>query len=60
MGGVVGLFSPKAIPHVHISRFGVIPKGHTGKWRLIVDLSHPKGYSVNNGISKPLCLCDHR
>ena len=41
MGRVVGPFSPRAIPHVHISRFSVIPKGHTGKWRLIVDLSHP-------------------
>ena len=55
MGRVVGPFSPRAIPHVHISRFGVIPKGHTGKWRLIVDLSHPKDHSVNDGISKPLC-----
>ena len=55
MGCVVGPFSPRAIPHVHISRFGVIPKGHTGKWRLIVDLSHPKDHSVNDGISKPLC-----
>ena len=34
----------------------MIPKGHMGKWRLIVDLSHPKDYSVNDGISKPLCL----
>ena len=55
MGRVVGLFSPRAIPHVHISRFGVIPKGQMGKWRLIVDLSHPKDHSVNDGISKPLC-----
>ena len=55
MGRVVGPFSPQAIPHVHISRFGVIPKGHTGKWRLIVDLSHPKDHSINDGISKPLC-----
>ena len=33
----------------------MIPKGHTGKWRLIVDLSHPRGCSVNGDISKPLC-----
>jgi hypothetical protein len=34
----------------------VIPKGHQeNKWRLIVDLSHPKGKSVNSGI--PKCLC---
>ena len=33
----------------------MIPKGHTGKWWLIVDLLHPKGRSVNDGMSKPLC-----
>ena len=38
-------------PMNSISPFGVIPKGHTpGKWRLIVDLSSPKGGSVNDGI----------
>ena len=25
------------------------------KWRLIVDLLHPKSYSVNDGIPKSLC-----
>ena len=34
----------------------MIPKKHQpGKWRLIVDLSHPSGHSVNDGIPKPLC-----
>ena len=55
LGRVAGPFPPQAIPQVHISRFGVIPKGQTGKWRLIVDLSHPKGHSVNDGIPKALC-----
>ena len=55
LGRIAGPFPPQAVPQVHISRFGVIPKGQTGKWRLIVDLSHPKGHSVNDGISKPLC-----
>ena len=37
---------------LHVNRFGVIPKrGQAGKWRLIVDLSHPSGGSVNDGIS---------
>ena len=41
---------------MHISRFGVIPKkSQPGKWRLIVDLSHPDGLSVNDGISSALC-----
>ena len=36
--------------------FGVIPKGHaSGKWRLIVDLSSPKGASVNDGIDPLWC-----
>ena len=40
----------------HVSRFGVIPKNHQPDiWRLIIDLSHPKGYSVNDGIPKDLC-----
>ena len=55
LGRVAGPFPPRAVPQIHISRFGVIPKGQTGKWRLIVDLSHPKGHSVNDGIPKPLC-----
>ena len=33
----------------------MIPKSEPGKWRLIVDLSSPKGASVNDGISKELC-----
>ena len=39
-----------------VSHFGVIPKGHqTGRWRLILDLSHPEGRSVNDGIEPELC-----
>ena len=40
----------------HISRFGVIPKKHKpGKWHLILDLSHPEDFSVNDGIQKDIC-----
>ena len=43
-------------PKVQVNRFGVIPKPHQpGKWRLIVDLSHPNGKSVNDGIEAELC-----
>ena len=55
LGHVAGPFPPQAIPQVHISHFGVIPKGNTVKWRLVVDLSHPRGHSVNDGIPKSLC-----
>lgn len=55
-GRVAGPFPHGAIPKAQINRFGVIPKGHqANKWRLIVDLSHPKGKSVNSGIPKHLC-----
>ena len=45
LGRMLGPFRDLGgLPPVHISRFGVIPKGHnTGKWRLITDLSFPPG-----------------
>lgn len=40
----------------HISPFGVIPKkSKPGQWRLITDLSTPKGGSINDGIDKVTC-----
>ena len=52
-GRVADPFSSPPLTHLHISRFGVIPKKHQlGKWRLILDLSSPDGHSVNNGIRK--------
>ena len=56
-GTLLGPFAVDDLePPVQISRFGVIPKGHTqGKWRLILDLSHPEGASVNDGISPDHC-----
>ena len=46
-----------SFPQVHVSRFGVIPEGSTGKWRLIVDMSSPAGASVNDGVREDLCSC---
>ena len=52
-GRVTGPFSSPPLPHLHISRFGVIPKKYQpGKWRLILDLSSPDGHNVNDGIRK--------
>ena len=40
---------------IHCNPFGVIPKkNRVNKWRLIVNLSAPNGYSVNDGIDKEL------
>ena len=41
-GRVIGLLNAKSLAEVHMSPFGVIPKGFTGKWCLIVNLSAPK------------------
>ena len=50
---VAGPFPIPPIHGLHISPFGVIPKrGQPGQWRLILDLSSPRGYSVNDGIPK--------
>jgi len=55
-GRVSGPLSCSSVPHAHISRFGVIPKNRQpNKWHLIVDLSHPRGQSVNSSIFKELC-----
>ena len=54
-GRMVGPLQPDLFSQVHPNRFGVIPKGRTGKWRLIVDMSFPAGSSVNDGIDESLC-----
>ena len=55
-GRLIGPLNPRQYPFVHISSLGVVPKKHsTNKWRLILDLSHPKGTSVNDGINRSLC-----
>ena len=50
--------SKKRLPkgaHLHINRFGVIPKPNKlGHWHLIVDLSFWPGASVNDGINPEL------
>ena len=49
----VGLAETAKKSAIHTSPFGVIPKKHkSNKWRLILDLSSPQGFSVNDGISK--------
>ena len=55
LGRVLGPIDPDSCG-IQVNRFGVIPKGNQpGKWRLILDLSHPEGYSVNEGIEPSLC-----
>ena len=54
-GRVIRMGPAETVVGLQISPFGVIPKGQTGKWRLIVDLSSPHGSSVNDGIDSELC-----
>ena len=53
VGRLIGAFTGADLPEVHCSPFGVIPKkGQGASWRMIVDLSSPKGKSVNDGINE--------
>ena len=54
-GRVLGPFNMDQFTLSQISRFGVIPKGSTDKWHLILDLSSPEGFSVNDGINPEWC-----
>ena len=49
-GRVLGLPSPIPIC-IHKSRFGIIPKGTSGLWCIILDTPSPDGSSGNGGIT---------
>ncbi len=47
---------PSLPPDTWLNPFGLIPKRcQANKWRLIVDLSAPRGHSINDGIDPMLC-----
>ncbi len=55
-GRVLGPLGPDAVEQVQVNRFGLVPKGHQlGKWRLIVNLSFPRGLSMKDGIEPEVC-----
>lgn len=55
-GRLCGPLNPADFPFIQISSLGAVPKKHSNnKWRLILDLSHLRGSSVNDGISRNLC-----
>ena len=55
-GRVLGPLPSHLARLTHTSAIGLIPKPHQpGKWRLIVDLSSPTGYSVNDAIGSNMC-----
>lgn len=55
LGRIAGPFELIPIFNLVISPLGLIPKAEKGKFRIIHDLSFPKGNSVNFGIPKECC-----
>ena len=51
-GYMAGPFPPHLCTNLVTSSMAVIPKKTPGKWRVIVDLSSPKGTSVNDSIRR--------
>ena len=51
LGHTSGPFHAPPFPVTHCSPLGAVPKGD-GSYRIILDLSSPRGSSVNDGISK--------
>ena len=58
--GKLRRLEPAEVSAVHKSPIGFIPKaGQPGKFRLIVDLSSPVQFSVNDGIPRDLCSLEY-
>ena len=51
-GAIAGPFKDVPIKNCHISPFMTHPKANSDTRRVIIDLSWPKGYSVNDGVDK--------
>ena len=50
-GAMAGPFPRPPIPGMQCSRFSILQKPDKSGWRLLFDLSYPRGFSVNDGIS---------
>ena len=55
LGRLSGPIPQSLVSSVHTSPIGLVPKPHSEKYRLIVDLSFPRSHSVNDGISSLNC-----
>ena len=51
-GRMVGPFDEPRFPNFHVSPLGLIPKRDSSDFRLILNLSYPKGSSINDYIPK--------
>ena len=55
LGRLSGPIAQPLAKYAQVSPIGLVPKPHSEKYRLIVDLSSPRGRSVNDGISPLNC-----
>ena len=51
-GRVAGPFDKPPLPNFQVSPLGLVPKKVPGEFRVIHDLSYPKGDSINSTVSK--------
>ena len=59
-GRLVGPVRAELFPDIQVSIIRSVPKGHlTGRWRVIVDLSVPHHFSVNDGITEEVCTLSY-
>ena len=49
-GRVAGPFAKPPFENFRTSPIGVVPKKEVGKFRVVTDLSFPRGFSINDGI----------
>ena len=50
-----GPFEAPPFQNLHLSPLGIVPKKAPGEFRLIHNLSHPRGTSVDDVIPQELC-----
>ena len=55
LGRIAGPFTSIPLYNLVVSPLGLIPQTQPGKFRIIDDLSFPKGDSVNSGIPQEFC-----
>ena len=55
LGRIAGPFPAPPLKDYVVSPLGLIPKKDPGRFRIIHDLSFPKGASVNSGIPREFC-----
>ena len=55
LGRIIGPVHQSVCGHIQVSPLGLVPKPHSDKRRVLMDLSAPRARSVNDGISPSLC-----